>query len=209
MTDPDQSRSTDAVPGQTDAPARPGDSARMAVRVRVPVSAPVPSWRRRLRVVVEIGLFLGVYFAMSTFQERHLLATDSFPPNFTLASLDGSQVSLDSLHGKRVVLHFWATWCGVCRQEFGTLNAIRRNLAPDEAIVTVVVDGEDRERIRDFVAKEHIQYPVLLGNEDVVSAFRVAAFPTNYFLSKAGRITGHTVGMSTRVSLAAHLALAR
>jgi peroxiredoxin len=159
--------------------------------------------------VIELGLFVGLYLAMTTFQERHLLAKGTLPPNFTLMSVDGSEVSLDSLHGKRVVLHFWATWCGVCRQEFGALDAVRRGLGPDEALVTIVADGEDRERIRKFVATEHLLYPVLLGSEDVVHAFHVSAFPTNYFLDKAGRITGHTVGMSTRVSVAARLALSR
>lgn len=178
--------------------------------LEAPRTAPSPSpWRRRIRIVVELGLFVGVYFAMTSFQERHLLAKDTLAPNFTLASLDGREVSLDSLRGKRVVLHFWATWCGVCRQEFGALDAVRRGLGPDEALVTVVADGENANRIRDFVAKEHIAYPVLLGNDDVVRAFRVGAFPTNYFLDKAGRITGHTVGMSTRMSLAARLALSR
>lgn len=209
MTSPDGDRSADAVPGQPQAPNRPGDSSQMALRVPVPVPASASAWRRQLRVVIDLGLFVGVYLAMTTFQERHLLAKDTFAPNFTLASLDGSQVSLDSLHGKRVVLHFWATWCGVCRQEFGTLSAVRRGLARDEALVTIVADGEDRARVQAFVAKEHIQYPVLLGNDDIVSAFRVGSFPTNYFLDKAGRITGHTVGMSTRLSLGARLALSR
>jgi peroxiredoxin len=171
---------------------------------------PPPSpWRRRLRVVVELGLFVGVYFAMASFQERHLLANHTLAPSFTLTSLDGREVSLDSLRGKRVVLHFWATWCGVCRQEFGALGAVRRGLGPDEALVTIVADADDPDRIRDFVAKEHIEYPVLLGNEGVVRAFRVSAFPTNYFLDKVGRITSRTVGMSTRFSLAARLALSR
>jgi peroxiredoxin len=175
--------------------------------VRPPARA--TAWRSRIRIVVEIALFVGAYLAITSYQERHLLQTDRMAPTFTLTSLDGREVSLDSLHGKRVILHFWATWCGVCRQEFGALNAVRRGLGPDEALVTIVADADDPDRIRDFVAKEHIEYPVLLGTDSVIRTFRVSAFPTNYFLDKAGRIAGHTIGMSTRVSLAARLALAR
>jgi peroxiredoxin len=166
-------------------------------------------WRSRIRIVVEIALFVGAYLAITSYQERHLLPKNLPVPTFTLASLDGQEVSSESLRGKRVLLHFWATWCGVCRQEFGALNAVRRGLGPDEALVTIVADAEDANRIRDFVAKEHIEYPVLLGTDSVVRAFGVSAFPTNYFLDKAGRVAGHTIGMSTRVSLAARLALAR
>lgn len=175
----------------------------------VPPPARATAWRSRIRIAIEIALFVGAYLAITSYQERHLLQKNSDAPSFALASLDGRDVSLDSLRGKRVLLHFWATWCGVCRQEFGALNAVKRGLGSDEALVTIVADADDADRIRDFVAKEHIEYPVLLGTDGVVRAFRVNAFPTNYFLDKAGRIAGHTIGMSTRVSLTARLALAR
>jgi peroxiredoxin len=174
-----------------------------------PALGPTVPARRSRRWVLELAVFLGFYLALSAFQERNLLAFRTRAPDFALESLDGGSVSLDSLAGKRVVLHFWATWCGVCRQELGMLNAIQKGLAKDEVLVTVVADSDDRERLRRFVAEEDIQYPVLLGNEELLRQFKIGSFPTNYYLDASGHITGHTVGMTTRLGVNARLWAAR
>jgi peroxiredoxin len=158
---------------------------------------------------MEFAIVVAVYLALSSWQARNLVATNTVAPAFALTSLDGKTVTLESLKGKKVLLHFWATWCGVCRQEFGALNAVEQQLAPDEVLLTVAADSDDPERIRRFVEDEHIQYPVLLGTEAVLRAFHVSSFPTNYFLNGDGRIAGHTVGMSTRWGLAARLGCAK
>lgn len=174
-----------------------------ATRSRVP-------WRRRaLRIALEIGLVAAVYFGVSAWQGRKLLGSASPAPAFSLRSLDGEQVALEDLRGKRVLLHFWATWCGVCRQEHGALNAVQAGLGPDEVLLSVVADSEDPASVRRYAAEAGIRYPVLLADAKVVRDYRVGAFPTNYFISRDGRITGHTVGMSTRFGMNARLGCAR
>ncbi|GMV14627.1 MAG: TlpA family protein disulfide reductase [Polyangiaceae bacterium] len=176
------------------------------------MTAPKPRvpWRKRaLRIALEIGLVAAVYFGVSAWQGRKLLGSASPAPAFSLRSLDGKQVALEDLRGKRVLLHFWATWCGVCRQEHGALNAVQAGLGPDEVLLSVVADSEDPETVRRYAAEAGIRYPVLLADAKVVRDYRVGAFPTNYFVSKAGQITGHTVGMSTRFGMNARLGCAR
>jgi len=123
--------------------------------------------------------------------------------------LSGETVDLSALRGKRVLLHFWATWCGVCRREFSALESLQGGLDEDEVLLTVVADGEDTERLRAFVAEHGITYPVLLGNDDLVHAFGVGAFPTNFFIDASGHVAGSTVGMSTRWAMGARLGCAR
>jgi len=159
------------------------------------------------RWALEIALLVGLYLAINGFQERHLLPSRSTAPPFELSSLDGSRVSLASLRGKRVALHFWATWCGVCRREEGALNAVAKNLDRDEALYAVVADSDDVEKVRAFVEREHIGYPVLLADGDVLAAYHVEAFPTTYYLDAEGRVGGHTVGMATRYSIRARMGL--
>jgi peroxiredoxin len=159
------------------------------------------------RWALEIALLVGLYLALTAFQERHLLRRDAAAPPFELSGLNGQRVSLDSLRGKRVALHFWATWCGVCRREQGALNAVVKGLGPDEAVVAVVADSDDVEKVRHFVASEHIEYPVLLGTSDVLAAYHVEAFPTTYYVDAQGRVGGHTVGMSTRFGIRARMGL--
>ncbi|HVU03583.1 MAG TPA: TlpA disulfide reductase family protein [Polyangiaceae bacterium] len=165
--------------------------------------------RRFRRGVLEVLLFVALFLGVTTFQERNLLARHSPAPAFTLTALGGNRVSLESLRGKRVLLHFWATWCGVCRQEFGALDAVERKLGPDEALVTVVADSDDPARLKAFAEEKGIHYPVLLADDETIRNYRVGMFPTNYYLDGQGRIAGHTVGMSSRWSMLARLWLAR
>jgi thiol-disulfide isomerase/thioredoxin len=161
------------------------------------------------RWAIEIAVVVGLYLALTAYQERHLLPSHSAAPQFELSTLDGRRVSLESLRGKRVALQFWATWCGVCRREEGTLNAVTKSLDGDEALYAVVADSDDVEMVREFVAREHIDYPVLLGNSDVLAAYHVESFPTTYYVDAEGRIGGRTVGMATRYSMRARFGLLR
>ena len=167
----------------------------------------VPRFARARRWALEIALFAGLYFGLTAFQGRNLLATHAQAPSFELSTLNGERVSLDALRGKRAVLHFWATWCGVCAREHGALNAVAKGLGKDEALYAIVVDSGDPEKVRRYVAEEHIEYPVLLGTSDVVEAFHVASFPTTYYVDREGKIGGRTVGMSTRFSIRARIGL--
>jgi hypothetical protein len=72
-----------------------------------------------------------------------------------------------------------------------------------------VADGEDPERVRTFLRDHLIDYPVLLGNDAVVSALGVTALPTNYFLDAGGEIVTVSVGMGTALGYRARLGCAR
>ncbi len=167
-------------------------------------------WRRRVRRwALDIAIVAGLYFLLSSWLERDLLDDDTPAPTFHLRDTSGIGTSLASLRGKKVVLHFWATWCGVCRQEFGALNSVQDNLDDDEVLVSIVADGDDPERIASFVSENEIKYPVLLGTEEVLAAFNISAFPTNYFVTPEGTVAGATRGISTRWGIDARMGCAR
>lgn len=164
---------------------------------------------RRHRWILEVAVVLALVLAVTTWQTRHLAPTGEPAPAFRLEALDGSSVSLESLRGKRVLLHFWATWCGVCRQELSALSAVHRSLGANEALVTVVADSGDADAVRQFGSEHGLAYPILLGTPEILREYRVGAFPTNYYLDERGVVRGRTVGMSTRWAMQARLALAR
>ncbi|MCA9597800.1 MAG: TlpA family protein disulfide reductase [Myxococcales bacterium] len=170
-----------------------------------------PPLRSRItRWTLEGLLLVAVYLAVTTWQKRNLLSSGSTEaPAFVLMDLEGKPVSLASLRGKTVLVHFWATWCGVCRQELGTLNDIYAGLASDQALIAVVADSEDPARIRSFVKEHDIRYPVLLGNDAVLAAYHVSAFPTNYVISPNGRVSDTTVGLSTGFGLSTRMGCAK
>ena len=166
---------------------------------------PVSKFRRLRRYALEALAVVVIFLVASRYQTRNLVPDGAEAPGLELRALNGDSVSLADFRGKRVLVHFWATWCGVCTQEVGALNATFDALSDDEALVTVVADGDNEAAVRKFVAERGVRYPVLLGNDDAVRAFQVSAFPTNYYVTADGRIDQATVGMSSRFGMQARL----
>jgi thiol-disulfide isomerase/thioredoxin len=137
------------------------------------------------------------------------LPRDEPVPALELTDLQGKRVSLAEFRGKTLLVHFWATWCGVCRQEFGALNALQRNLGSNEMLLSVVADSDQRTHVERFVREHRLEYPVLLGTQKVLEDYKIEAFPTNYYVDGAGRLRDKTVGLSTRMSMGARMACAK
>lgn len=166
-----------------------------------------PLRRRARRWVLEIAVVLGVYLAVSAWRERDMPPTRDPAPPFTLTSLDGRHVSLADLAGKTVLLHFWATWCGVCKLEIPTLDSIHHGLDEDEVLLAVVASNDAAE-VRSFASEHALEYPILMANSDILSAYGISAFPTNFIIDPEGLIQHKSVGMSTRLGLGARMSCA-
>jgi peroxiredoxin len=160
-------------------------------------------------VLLHLLAVLAAWWLIGAYQtRRHLAQSEGSAPNFTLRDLDGKSVSLEQFRGRRVLLHFWATWCGVCKLELPSLRSLHADLDADEVLVSVVEDSDDVDAVRRF-AKEHaLEYPILLGEDGVIAQYRVSAYPTNYYLRKDGSISATSVGLSTRLGMGARLSLA-
>ena len=165
-------------------------------------------WRSGWSWALQIGAVVLAYAAFSAWQERRSVAEGQPAPAFVLSALDGRQISSADLRGKRVLLHFWATWCGVCRAEISSLKALARALPDDTRLLSVVADSDELETVRAFVREHDIRYPVLLSDAATLRRFGIGAFPTNYYLDEQGRVHDVTVGMSTRWAMRFRLHLA-
>ncbi len=201
--------STAAEPGTAPASAGQADAEVPSEAAPAP-DEPKPSLARRVRrYALEGALVVGVFLTVSHLQTQKLVPDDSPAPELVLRDLDGKTVRLADFQGKRVLVHFWATWCGVCQHEVGALNATQAALGPDEVLLTVVADGDNKAAVQKFASEKGAKYPILLGNDEIVRRFHVSMFPTSYYVTPEGIIDAATVGMSTRWAMQARLGCAR
>ena len=114
---------------------------------------------------------------------------------FDLQSMDGRSVQLADLKGKVVVVNFWATWCGPCKDEMPAFERLRQKLDPERfALLTITTDLQ-RDGIKHFLANLNVQLPVLFDeHQDVSQAYLVRALPTTVVIDGQGALVGRAVG---------------
>jgi cytochrome c biogenesis protein CcmG/thiol:disulfide interchange protein DsbE len=125
--------------------------------------------------------------------------------DFELNTLAGEPVHLAELRGRPVVINFWATWCGPCREEMPLLEAAYTRYGDGLAVLGVNYD-EPQEMVQEFVDEMALSFPILLDpRARVQKLYRVRAFPTTYFLDEEGVIRFHHIGVLNEKQLAAYL----
>ncbi len=119
------------------------------------------------------------------------LATDGPPPapEFKLASRAGGEMSLSGLRGQVVMINFWASWCGPCRQEFPVLDEMYRKYKPmGFAMVGINVESEKADAER-FLGMRPVSFPILFDPDNRVSgSYGVSAMPTTVLVDRQGRL---------------------
>lgn len=108
-------------------------------------------------------------------------------PPFSLPTLDGPEVALEAYRGRTVVLHFWASWCPPCREEWPAWETFASGLAAEDVVILVVNVEEPPEVIRQFLGKESPFFPILLDSDGRVNAqYRVRALPMTFLIDATG-----------------------
>ncbi|HRN50513.1 MAG TPA: TlpA disulfide reductase family protein [Anaerolineales bacterium] len=113
-------------------------------------------------------------------------------PDFVLNNLQGEPVRLSELRGQPVLLNFWATWCGPCRQEMPTIQA-RYNQG---GFAVLAVDfAESRQQVQGFLDEIGVDLPVLLDSDgSVQELYRVRGYPSTFFIDAQGIIRFFHIG---------------
>jgi thiol-disulfide isomerase/thioredoxin len=113
----------------------------------------------------------------------------SAAPAFTLPARGGASVGLESFKGKVVMLNFWASWCGPCRQEMPLLEQMHKRYSKQGfALLGVNVDAEsaDAEKLLKAV---QVSFPILFDKDNKVSQlYNVNSMPSSVFIDRKGNV---------------------
>ena len=117
--------------------------------------------------------------------------------NFTLSDLQGNSWMLKDLHGKVVLVNFWATWCPPCRKEMPDLEALGKRFK-DQGLVILAISDEDVAKVKPFIAESRFTFPILLDpGRKVNTLFAVEGIPKTFIYDRDGRLAAQSIDMRT------------
>ena len=154
-----------------------------------------------LMVVIVAGLLLMEKFRGKFPAGSSRPAATSFKghdaPDFVLTDLQGRSVKLSDLRGKAVVLNFWATWCPPCKEEIPWFVDLQKRYGEQGLqIVGVSMDDDgDQKSVAKFAAENSINYPILLGKENVAAQYGgIDYLPTTFYIDRSGVVLDRVFG---------------
>ena len=129
---------------------------------------------------------LAIVFASSAFASTELKGA---APDFTLKSLKGSNVKLSELRGDVVMINFWASWCGPCRQEMPILNDLYLKYRDMGFTLLGVNVEENSSKAANMIRELKVVFPVLFDTDNTVSKmYKVEAMPSTIIVDRDGNM---------------------
>lgn len=166
-------------------------------------SKPAPQPKKR-RWWLDAAAVAVVLLGVRACQGRTLAAGPA--PHLQGVTLQGDSVSLGGVGGDEpVMVHFWATWCGVCRASEGNVQSLSR----DHRVITVATRSGSSGDVSRYMAQHGVDFDVLQDpSGQLAQRFGVRAFPTSFFIDPDGTIRSAEVGYTTELGMRLRLWLA-
>ena len=117
-------------------------------------------------------------------------------PDLTMETLEGRSISMADQRGKVVLVNFWATWCGPCREEIPFLVRLAERYPDHLTVIGVSEDHGSTDGVAAFAGQYGVNYPIVMSTPEIKRAFPgVFALPTSFVIDPEGRIVESHVGL--------------
>lgn len=132
----------------------------------------------------------------SRYVENISLARARMAPPFSFVTLDGQRISLDGLAGKVVLIDFWATWCGPCREALPHIQSLAKKFEGQPLVVLSISLDKDDDKWRDFVEKNGMTWMQYRDGSTgrIAAQFGVTGIPATFTIDADGVLEDQHVG---------------
>ena len=156
-------------------------------------------------ILKEILITLLVLFVVST--GLNYIRKPDITENiysYNLTDIKNSKINFKDYKGKPLVVHFWGTWCPVCKLESVNIE----QLSKEYNVITIAVNSGSNEKIEAFMGEHKLSYRVVSDKSSTLAQkFNIEVYPTTLIYSKKGELKFTEVGYSTTLGLKARLEL--
>lgn len=142
-----------------------------------------------------LGAFAIIYFfTFPHYRQGESSIAGKAAEDFNL-TLNGNPAKLSDLHGKVVVLNFWASWCGPCVEETPGLIALQQRINSRNGVVLGVSIDEDESAYDKFVRDQHLNFPTYRDpSKHIATEYGTSMWPETYIIDRKGKILRKIIG---------------
>ena len=123
--------------------------------------------------------------------------TSKLAPDFVLKDIHGKSISLKQFKGKPVLLNFWATWCGACKEEMPSMQKLHDAAKNNGGfhVIAISIDRFNFEKVNQYAQNLNLKFPVLLDpDRETRNAYFIRGLPTSYLIDSEGKLRGFVSG---------------
>lgn len=115
--------------------------------------------------------------------------------NFTSNDIDGEEFELEDARGRWIFLHFWASWCGPCKEEMPAIQQLADAITGDSFQIVMINTAEDEDTVFEFLASIGVELNSLMDVDgQVTEAWKPRGLPTTFLINPAGEVKYQAIG---------------
>lgn len=148
------------------------------------------------RWLFELTLIFIVLFSVRLWVQRDVIS--GVAPNISYVMIDGEHFDLYQYKKRPVLIHFWATWCPVCKLEQSSIESI----SEDFPVITVAMQSGSNEELNQFMKNENLSFKVINDEGAILSRrYKIKGVPVSFIVSKNNEIKFTEVGYTSELGL--------